>query len=123
MAAPARHREEDSARLERIERLLEQLVGERRRRGSEAALLSKRAAARRLGIGRPYLDELLAAKVVRSVLVGGRPRIPAAEVERLALQGLPVAEEAREAGTPRRAAPRRRAGGRPGIRGIDVDGL
>lgn len=51
-------------------------------------LLSLREAARRLGVDRgTTLAELIAQKRLRVVQVNGRPRIPAAEVERVSSEG------------------------------------
>jgi hypothetical protein len=51
-------------------------------------LLSKRAAAKLLGVDRgSTLGDLLATGNLRTVTLGGRPRIPLAEVERLAAEG------------------------------------
>ncbi len=65
--------------LGRLERKLDALAKPRSR------LLSKREAARRLGISRTRtLPDLIADRRLRVVRVGDGVRIPAAEVERLA---------------------------------------
>jgi excisionase family DNA binding protein len=79
-----------------IERLLAELLAAIRRqtallerayrdhRESPPALLSKREAARLLGVSRGRtLDSLLASGQVRAVRIGGRLRVPVAEIERL----------------------------------------
>jgi len=51
-------------------------------------LLSQRQAAKMLGIDRgATLGDLLASGNLRTVTLGGRPRIPLVEVERLAAEG------------------------------------
>lgn len=88
MATPARQLED---RLDRIERMLEELL---RAPGRAAGgLLSKREAARRLRIDRTpgaTLDQLLRSGRLRSVpaLNGRGVRIPVDEVERLLREGL-----------------------------------
>ncbi len=68
--------------LERLERKLDTLTRPRSR------LLSKRAAARMLGVSRTTtLEDMIADRRLRVVRVGDGVRIPAAEVERLAKEG------------------------------------
>ena len=51
-------------------------------------LLSKRAAAKLLGVDRgTTLADLLATGNLRTVVLGGQERIPTAEIERLATEG------------------------------------
>ncbi len=124
MARPAAQLEELLATVRRLEAKVDELGAElgRRRRGADAAVLSKRQAARRLRIGKEYLDELIGAKVIRTVTVNGQLRIPAAEVERHAEQGLPSLEESRLARAPTKTAGRApKSGSR--IRDIDIDEL
>jgi excisionase family DNA binding protein len=121
MGATAATLEDLLAAVTRLEAKVDELARERRRRGAEATFLSKRAAARRLGVGRPYLDELLAAGVIPTVPFRGQPRIPAADLERAAAQGLPKPGEAQPSGKRGRSG-RRPPQGAPGAIGaIDVD--
>lgn len=56
-----------------------------------ALLVSKREAARLLGVDRNWtLDRLVKEGAIRVVQVGKRVRIPMAEVERLAREGEPT---------------------------------
>jgi excisionase family DNA binding protein len=95
MATPARTVEELAKQLDRVERLLLDLVRERgASRAANAELLSKRAAARRLHVDRETtLEELIRSKRIRTVpaLAGGGVRIPSDEVDRLLRDGLPSA--------------------------------
>ncbi len=95
-----------------------------RRPNDDARALTIRAAARRLGVARPTLQRLIAegwvrtvpwvGRVAGTVPVGGRVRIPAAEVERVAQEGiLPEQAEPKKA----RAAPTGTA--LPRIRDLD----
>lgn len=69
-----------AAALERIERKVDALTRER----PSSRLLSKRQAARLLGISRTTtLEDMIADRKLRVVKVGDRVRIPAAEVERI----------------------------------------
>jgi hypothetical protein len=95
MATPARTVEELAKQLDRVERLLLDLVRERGgARAANAPPLSKRAAARRLGIDRgTTLEDLIRERKLQTVpaLNGKGVRIPAYEVERLLREGLPPA--------------------------------
>jgi hypothetical protein len=95
MATPARTVEELAKQLDRVERLLLDLVRERGgARAANAPPLSKRAAARRLGIDRgTTLEDLIRERKLQTVpaLNGKGVRIPAHEVERLRREGLPSA--------------------------------
>jgi hypothetical protein len=95
MATPARTVEELAKQLDRVERLLLDLVRERGgARAANAPPLSKRAAARRLGIDRgTTLEDLIREQKLQTVpaLNGKGVRIPAHEVERLLREGLPSA--------------------------------
>jgi hypothetical protein len=95
MATPARTVEELAKQLDRVERLLLDLVRERgASRAANAPPLSKRAAARRLGIDRgTTLEDLIREQKLQTVpaLNGKGVRIPAHEVERLLREGLPAA--------------------------------
>jgi excisionase family DNA binding protein len=74
-----------------------------RRRNGDARALTIRSAARKLGIARPTLQRLIDDERIRvvpwigrtagTVPVGGRVRIPASEVERIAEQGIPTLPE------------------------------
>ena len=64
----------------------------KRRRNSGAALLSKRAAARRIGIARATLAQLEDAQLIVSVPKGRRRGYRAADVERLVEQGFTLPE-------------------------------
>lgn len=67
------------------------LERERKHRSSAdpRALLSKREAARLLGVSRGRtLDSLIASGQVRVVRIGGRLRVPRAELERLQAEGV-----------------------------------
>ncbi len=100
----------------------------RERRNDDARALTIRAAARRLGVARPTLQRLIAEGRVRAVPwvgrtagtvpVGGRVRIPAVEVERVAQEGI-VPEQAGPRAEPKkgRAAPAGAA--LPRIRDLD----
>jgi excisionase family DNA binding protein len=95
MATPARTVEELAEQLDRVERLLLDLVRERgASRAANAPPLSKREAARRLGIDRgTTLEDLIRERKLQTVpaLNGKGVRIPAHEVERLRREGLPPA--------------------------------
>jgi hypothetical protein len=108
MATPARTVEELAEQLDRVERLLLDLVTRERgvARAANAELLSKRAAARRLHIDRETtLEELIRSQRIRTVpaLSGAGVRIPSDEVDRLLREGLPPIV----ASTPARRAPAR----------------
>ncbi|WP_242394820.1 helix-turn-helix domain-containing protein [Anaeromyxobacter oryzisoli] len=76
-----------------IERAVERAVGRAPRTGAAKELLSKRAAARMLGVDRgTTLEELVRDGRLRTVDVGGRPRIPRSELERVLAAGVPQAE-------------------------------
>lgn len=61
---------------------------EKAKRRSHTHLLSKREAAKRLGVDRgTTLEVLIATKQLKTVRTGKRVRIPAAEVERLVREG------------------------------------
>jgi hypothetical protein len=115
MSAPARQLED---RLDRIERMLKELL----ERSPAARLLSKRQAARLLGIGRSgLLEDLIRAEFVRTVPTPAGPKIPVDEVERLEREGIPdLSSTPTPARKTRQARPRR---GRGSIRSIDVDDL
>lgn len=89
MAAVAALLAELLAELRRQTGLLERAHSHRER--APRALLSKREAARLLGVSRGRtLDALIASDQVRAVRIGGRLRIPLAEIERLHADGLRV---------------------------------
>jgi excisionase family DNA binding protein len=76
-----------------IERAVERAVGRAPRGGAAKELLSKRAAAKLLGVDRgTTLEQMIADGRLRTVDVGGRPRVPRAELERVLAAGLPRAE-------------------------------
>lgn len=82
---------------ERLEALLERILGELRRQNAileshSKATLSISAAAKLIGIDRHELSKRVAAGDVRSVPYGTRRKIPRAEVERIARAGLPKRE-------------------------------
>jgi excisionase family DNA binding protein len=59
------------------------------RGGPTKELLSKRAVAKLLGVDRATtLETLIRAGRIRTVEVGGRPRIPRAELERVLVAGV-----------------------------------
>lgn len=77
-----------------ISSILTELLAELRRirqalERSERELLSITAAAKRLGVSKTTLAELVARGRVASVPVGKRARISRAEIERLSREGLP----------------------------------
>jgi excisionase family DNA binding protein len=86
---------------------------------AERRLLSKREAARRLGIDRgTTLQDLIRSGEIRTVVLAGRVKIPASEIERLEAGGnnprsLPAARE---------RAPRARRSTSPGqaIRALKI---
>lgn len=60
------------------------------RRVNTKRLLSLREAARQLGISRDKtLHEMIARKQIKTVQLKGKLKIPASEVERIALSGTP----------------------------------
>lgn len=74
------------AELRRQTGLLER--AHRHREREPRVLLSKRKAARLLGVSRSRtLDALIDSDQVRTVRLGGRLRIPLAEIERLQVEG------------------------------------
>jgi excisionase family DNA binding protein len=114
MATPARTVEELAEQLDRVERLLLDLVRERgASRAANAPPLSKREAARRLGIDRgTTLEDLIREQKLQTVpaLNGKGVRIPAHEVERLLREGLPgvaASTPAVAGSTPARRSPTR----------------
>jgi hypothetical protein len=88
MAAPAATLE---LLLEEVRSLRREVAELRRgagRPGSNADFLTKRAAARLLGVDRcTTLEQLLASGRIHSVLIAGRLRIPRAELQRIAAEG------------------------------------
>src|ERR1700687_2249859 len=71
------------ADLRRARHEIMEAVRRRRPAKPEARLLSKRAAARRLGVDRgTTLQTLIDRGELRTVSVAGRVRIPASEIER-----------------------------------------
>jgi excisionase family DNA binding protein len=85
--------EELAAMMERLERKLDTLLERERprRRNQDAELLSKREAARRLGVDRCTTLEALVAHGHVATVPAGREgvRIPRSEVERLVREGIP----------------------------------
>lgn len=77
--------------LERIEALIMELKAELSRRGATPlpTLLTLKMAARELSVGMTKLRELVAANVVLTVPLGGRPMVPRSEIERLSKVGPP----------------------------------
>ncbi|WP_375757421.1 helix-turn-helix domain-containing protein [Corallococcus exercitus] len=68
----------------------------RRQRKTGAELLSKKEAARRLGVDRATtLEQLIASGHIKTVPFNGRLRIPLAEVERVLNEGIPSMDTAR----------------------------
>lgn len=80
----------------------------RRQRKMNSELLSKKEAARRLGVDRATtLEGLITAGDIKTVPFNGRVRIPLAEVERILNEGIPTVDTPRprirrpiRAGTP-----------------------
>ena len=86
---------------------------------SERRLLSKREAARRLGIDRgTTLQDLINRGEIRTVVLAGRAKIPASEIERIEAGG----NNPRPLPAPREREPRARRSTSPGqaIRAIKV---
>lgn len=93
--------------LERVEAKLAQVL----ERQPEQRLLSKREAARLLGVSRGRtLDRLIQERALRPVIIGKRVKIPVAEIERLLLDGAPSEVPAK---VPVRRAVARRVDARP----------
>lgn len=92
------------AEVRRQTGILERAHRERER--EPRALLSKREAARLLGVSRGRtLDALLASGQVRAVRIGGRLRVPITEIERLQADGLDgLAPTAHRAGQRKQSA-------------------
>jgi excisionase family DNA binding protein len=68
----------------------------RRQRKTGAELLSKKEAARRLGVDRATtLEQLIASGHIKTVPFNGRVRIPLAEVERVLNEGIPSMDTVR----------------------------
>ncbi len=98
------------------------------RRNDDARALTIRAAARRLGIARPTLQRLIAegrirtvpwvGRVAGTVPVGGRVRIPAVEIERIAMEGI-VPEQAGPRTEPKKARAAPAGTALPRIRDLD----
>ncbi|WP_350102538.1 helix-turn-helix domain-containing protein [Myxococcus sp. SDU36] len=85
-------------------------------------LLSKRQAARLLGISRGRtLDELLKAGHLRPVLVLGRLKLPREEVERLAREGTEPAPLPRNSSSMRTNRARRTQDASAAIRALKLD--
>lgn len=87
-----------------------------RRSDGAPLLLSDRAAAKALGIRRAVVAELRRTRLLRSVPWFKGHRIPLAEVERLAMEGVPELGQ-------RPARRQRPAAGSLDIRSIDVEAL
>lgn len=85
-------------------------------------LLSLREAARRLGVDRgTTLAELIEQRRLRVVHVNGRPRIPAAEVERLAQEGFDTSTSPPKLPTPpKREEPKKPVGLGAAIRALKL---
>lgn len=76
------------AALARIEARLDQQARTRPRRSEPCRLLSLRAAAKMLGVDRgTTLRELIDAGHVHTVVVHGKTKVPASEVERIEREG------------------------------------
>jgi excisionase family DNA binding protein len=87
-----------------IERAVERAVGRGPRAGVAKELLSKRAAAKFLGVDRgTTLEQLIRDGRLRTVDVGGRPRIPRTELDRVLADGVPRAEPKARRASPVRA--------------------
>ncbi len=88
---------------ERVKKPRGEQAARRRRMNDDTRALTIRAAARRLGVARPTLQRLIDAQRIRvvpwvgrtagTVPAGGRVRIPASEVERIAEEGIPTLPE------------------------------
>jgi hypothetical protein len=73
--------------LRRLNQRMDELVKASKPRDSKR-LLSQAEAARRLGVcPDKTLPKLIAQRQLKPVMVNGKPKIPAAQVEQLALQG------------------------------------
>ncbi len=83
-------------------------------------LLSDRAAAKVLGVSRDTVAALRRAGQLRSVPWLGRFKIPLAEIERLAREGVTAAGRRPRA---KRTAPPSAAGAAAAIRAINVEAL
>lgn len=97
----------------------------RPRRNLDAKLLTKRAAARLLGVDRAStLARLIHDGSIRTVQVAGHTRIPASEIDRLAEDGLPdpsgVPQRTRRRGRPPGSSRPPRPGVGDRIRSLDV---
>ncbi|MFY0526121.1 hypothetical protein ACN28I_24235 [Archangium gephyra] len=68
----------------------------RQQRKASSGLLSKKEAARRLGVDRATtLAQFIASDRIKTVDVNGHQRIPVSEIERILSEGLPATEEPR----------------------------
>ncbi len=107
------------AQLEQlVERAVERVLARVPRGGATKELLSKRAAAKLLGVDRATtLETLIRAGRIRTVDVGGGPRIPRAELERVLATGVEVPHEKR------RRAPRVRRSEASSTNPDDLRGL
>lgn len=76
-------------RIERIERMLEELLARERPRFAECQFLSKYAAARRLGIRTEEVDRLIEEGHLRAVPHGKREVIPVAQLSKFDETGIP----------------------------------
>jgi excisionase family DNA binding protein len=76
--------EKFEALLEDIRNRLERLE-EKMGPGPTATALKYEPAAKRLGIGLTTLKAMVARRQIRTAIVGGRPKIPVSEIERLLL--------------------------------------
>lgn len=66
-------------------------VPARQQRKGRAELLSKKEAARRLGVDRTTtLEKFIASGRLKTVEINGRVRIPRTEVERILSEGVPT---------------------------------
>lgn len=71
--------------------------------GAAKELLSKRAAAKLLGVDRgTTLEELLRAGILKTVDIGGRPRILRSELARVLAEGFEVPKRGRHPRAPKR---------------------
>jgi hypothetical protein len=102
--------EDLAAMMERLEHKLDALLERERprRRNQDSRLLTKRDAARRLGVDRCTTLETLIANGHVATVPAGREgvRIPAGEVERLERDGIPDPDRQPRASTRRRQAPK-----------------
>ncbi|OJH37483.1 hypothetical protein BON30_29865 [Cystobacter ferrugineus] len=71
-------------------------VPTRQQRKASSRLLSKKEAARRLGVDRATtLAQFIASGRIKTVDVNGHQRIPVSEIERILSEGIPAAESQR----------------------------